>query len=985
MKTNGTKRSMIVGAVLLLTAGAWADPATQPAGATSADWPQFCGPNRDSVVPNSPKLLDAWPKDGPPLVWKSAWVPGWHQGGCGGPAVADGKVFVYATAKNPVGGGTLYKLVTPEVLDVAGWAADLPADLAKRLEEARTKKDRPGCNGWVWLEIKDPKEKEKELDAFLAKNPELDKYIKDFIATLKPEEAQKFGGVIRKRLCIPVAGRWADWEMNGVSWDGLVELSKLQGVGYPTLREWAGAWGKATGLPTLNDHLGMGGYFPGFFYAAWRQSFTRTDTLVCLDAETGKTVWKKDFPVDPDVQTKINFRGGTHSAVSYLGLCGTPTIADGRCYFGGLMGLYCLSAKDGSVVWQAKCSPAHTSVVVVNGTVYHCGTAYDAKTGKVLWTTPLWKDGWNGSDLAWGINTPPSYWKSGEKTYLIIGSGAGLIACLDLETGKELWTQKVRNYAGFGPANFAVRNGSDILVLDNVSYRMTPTSLEPLKTLEKTEKRSSFNPGVLFQDNYYAETSGGEGGATKLEGFCCWDARTGELRWSGPHNEMGFCGPPIAADGKLVSVIGVGGQNGYQYNNWKVTMYRASPQKYEQLGVFAPGLIPWTPLALAGGKLFVRTDLGISCYDLVQHGSFLDKTMVTRDKVTFVFKQTGGGLAAKDSPAGLKDILIATASGPAKPAAAVIDGDTIVVDTRDAPVPFKISYSGVDSLTAKDGTPLPAFGWDESRVLKPRTCFGNLIVLKCDRLIPQNGFWNGAATYAVTGAAVTNARIDAQANTVTLTTDKTFKPGETVTLVYPTFPVDQGEPPRETLTVSARDSSAAKLVKIDETTSGSWKGVYGVDGALIVGEAASTVKCAVVTPGGLAAGGGVDSGVWIKTTTDARALQKIDDAQGRMAGWWSSGWNDFKIDVEITDGKEHQLALYCLDWDKCAGGRAMSVEVWDPWRNVALLDKIEVKAFDKGKYLVFNIKGHVELRLLHTTFGGAEASAIFFDPPSGVL
>ena len=35
-----------------------------------------------------------------------------------------------------------------------------------------------------------------------------------------------------------------------------------------------------------------------------------------------------------------------------------------------------------------------------------------------------------------------------------------------------------------------------------------------------------------------------------------------------------------------------------------------------RLGSFAPGMIPWAPMALAGGRLFVRRETGISCYDL---------------------------------------------------------------------------------------------------------------------------------------------------------------------------------------------------------------------------------------------------------------------------------------------------------------------------------------------------------------------------------
>ena len=78
-----------------------------------AGWPQYRGPNRDNVAVNSPRLLDTWPKDGPPLAWKSDWIPGWFQGGCSGPVVADGKVYVYATWKQPVGGGNLYHVVAP--------------------------------------------------------------------------------------------------------------------------------------------------------------------------------------------------------------------------------------------------------------------------------------------------------------------------------------------------------------------------------------------------------------------------------------------------------------------------------------------------------------------------------------------------------------------------------------------------------------------------------------------------------------------------------------------------------------------------------------------------------------------------------------------------------------------------------------------------------------------------------------------------------
>jgi outer membrane protein assembly factor BamB len=50
-------------------------PVTPAAGADRAasDWPQFRGPNRDDHSPDT-GLLKEWPKEGPPLVWKTASV-----------------------------------------------------------------------------------------------------------------------------------------------------------------------------------------------------------------------------------------------------------------------------------------------------------------------------------------------------------------------------------------------------------------------------------------------------------------------------------------------------------------------------------------------------------------------------------------------------------------------------------------------------------------------------------------------------------------------------------------------------------------------------------------------------------------------------------------------------------------------------------------------------------------------------------------------
>src|SRR6266511_2460250 len=57
--------------------------------ARGADWPQFLGPERNGVSPET-GLLQAWPKQGPPLLWEKTIGEGYS-----GPVVAGGAVVVF--------------------------------------------------------------------------------------------------------------------------------------------------------------------------------------------------------------------------------------------------------------------------------------------------------------------------------------------------------------------------------------------------------------------------------------------------------------------------------------------------------------------------------------------------------------------------------------------------------------------------------------------------------------------------------------------------------------------------------------------------------------------------------------------------------------------------------------------------------------------------------------------------------------------------
>jgi hypothetical protein len=164
-------------------------------------------------------------------------------------------------------------------------------------------------------------------------------------------------------------------------------------------------------------------------------------------------------------------------------------------------------------------------------------------------------------------------------------------------------------------------------------------------------------------------------------------------------------------------------------------------------------------------------------------------------------------------------------------------------------------------------------------------------------------------------------------------------------------------------------TTSAAFVKLDAATQGSWQSVYGSQGLMIAADGINIPAFAQVAMSGQSAY------TWNSFTSDVRALQKYSSA-GRIAGTWYSG-SSYTIDVNLMDGDSHQLALYCLDWDG-GGGRAETVQVLDSATG-NMLDTRSISAFSGGQYLVWNVSGHVTIRLTPTSGGNAVSSGLFFN------
>jgi hypothetical protein len=182
-------------------------------------------------------------------------------------------------------------------------------------------------------------------------------------------------------------------------------------------------------------------------------------------------------------------------------------------------------------------------------------------------------------------------------------------------------------------------------------------------------------------------------------------------------------------------------------------------------------------------------------------------------------------------------------------------------------------------------------------------------------------------------------------------------------------------------------TATASFARADTTTQGNWQGAYGAGGYLLAQGPSSLPAWAQVTvPWVGSAYQGVHT--WASPTTDPRALENPDGTRtaAAWAGLVTFTYADKTItaDVNLTDGKTHQLAVYLLDWDAAnfalllgsapdVPGRSEQVSVVDAGTG-AVLDTRTATNFTTGEYLVYGVTGHVQLRFTNLVLNGSDAA-----------
>ncbi len=331
--------------------------------------------------------------------------------------------------------------------------------------------------------------------------------------------------------------------------------------------------------------------------------FGNDEKLLALDAATGKKLW------DTKVGDRLENRWGD-------GPRSTPTVADGN-------------------------------VFALSGT----GTLLcaDAKTGKKKWDKSLTKD-LGGTVQQWGYTESPLV--EGDKVIVTPGGSKGAIAALSVKNGSVEWQTKDFTEAAQYSSAIVIDHGGQRQIVQLVMKAFVGVSPKDGKVLWKADfpGQTAVIPTPIYQDGHVYVAAGygvgckmiklGEGkvetvyenkvmtnhhggvillgdhvyGHSDGGGWICQDFKTGVEKWSEREKLRKGC---IAyADGMFYCV---GEDRG------DVVLIEASTEGWKEQGRFklekqskqrSPQGRIWTHPVICGGKLYLRDQEFISCYDV---------------------------------------------------------------------------------------------------------------------------------------------------------------------------------------------------------------------------------------------------------------------------------------------------------------------------------------------------------------------------------
>ena len=322
-----------------------------------------------------------------------------------------------------------------------------------------------------------------------------------------------------------------------------------------------------------------------------------SDVIQCLDAKTGRTVWRHPFPLELDPNM---FEGGPRS---------TPTIDGARVFTVSHQGdLSCLDAATGKKIWYKHYQKdldgrrpqwGYAGSPTIDGNLVFLDVggagastvALDKATGNLVWKS--------GADEA-GYASPVVATIGGKKTVVILK--ASHLVGLDAAGGKELWRSEWKTEYNVNAATPIV-TGDRILITSGYNHGAALIGISGGKARELWKNKSlreHFNSPVVVGDAIYG-VDGNAGGGNLV----CLDLASGATKWAEKSTKGGSL---ISADGKLIVLTEKG----------ELVIADAVPTGFHAISR-APMLSGrcWVQPVLVGGRLFLKNNAGaLACFDL---------------------------------------------------------------------------------------------------------------------------------------------------------------------------------------------------------------------------------------------------------------------------------------------------------------------------------------------------------------------------------
>ncbi len=357
------------------------------------------------------------------------------------------------------------------------------------------------------------------------------------------------------------------------------------------LADWPEAGPKILWEKTLGTGFASMAVSNGRVYAMG--NIKDNDILYCLDADTGKEIWKKSYPCP---LFKKNHEGGP---------CATPTISGDSVYTFSKNGdAIRFKTATGQVVWHKNLNKelglkhptwyfAGSALIIDNMVILNAGTngiALNKADGSVIWQ--------NGKGAA-GYSTAVPFTMNGQKCVALFS--AKEMVALIAKTGKVLWKIPWKTNYDVNAAD-AIIDGDKIFLSSGYNkgcalYKFS--SSDSTELWRNKKMRNHFNSCVLWKGYIYGVDDG--------KSISCLDFKTGEVKWA----QKGFGkGSLMLADGKLIILSDKG----------KLAIAEASPTEYKELA--SAQILPkkkcWTVPVLANGRIYARNnpDGQLVCLDV---------------------------------------------------------------------------------------------------------------------------------------------------------------------------------------------------------------------------------------------------------------------------------------------------------------------------------------------------------------------------------